>query len=89
MDELVAQGTIESKEVEAAFRKVPRHLFAPGAPLEKAYGQAIVATKRHENGITVSSLSAPEIPATMLEQARLPPWHAGPGEMGPGATTPR
>jgi protein-L-isoaspartate(D-aspartate) O-methyltransferase len=26
-DLLVADGTIESKEVEAAFRTVPRHLF--------------------------------------------------------------
>lgn len=73
MDELVTQGTIESKEVEAAFYKVPRHLFAPGAPLEKAYAQAIVATKRDENGITISSVSAPEIQATMLEQAGLRP----------------
>lgn len=73
VDELVAQGTIASKEVEAAFREVPRHLFAPGAPLEKAYAQAIVATKRDENGITISSVSAPEIQATMLEQAGLRP----------------
>lgn len=73
VDELVTQGTIESKEVEAAFYKVPRHLFAPGAPLEKAYAQAIVATKRDENGITISSVSAPEIQATMLEQAGLRP----------------
>lgn len=73
MDKLVAQRTIESKEIETAFRKVPRHLFAPGAPLEKAYAQAIVATKRDENGITISSVSAPEIQATMLEQAGLCP----------------
>lgn len=72
-DDLVAERTIESKEVEAAFRKVPRHLFAPGAPLEKAYAQAIVATKRDENGTTISSVSAPQIQAMMLEQAGLQP----------------
>lgn len=72
-DDLVAERTIESKEVEAAFRKVPRHLFATGAPLEKAYAQAIVATKRDENGTTISSVSAPQIQAMMLEQAGLQP----------------
>ncbi|MFH8555922.1 methyltransferase, FxLD system [Streptomyces celluloflavus] len=77
VNELVAQHTIESKEVEEAFRKVPRHLFAPGAPLEKAYAHAVVATKRDANGITISSVSAPEIQATMLEQAGLRPGHRG------------
>jgi protein-L-isoaspartate(D-aspartate) O-methyltransferase len=73
VDDLVGQGTIESKEVEAAFRRVPRHVFAPEAPLEKAYSQAVVATKRDGNGITISSVSAPAIQATMLEQAGLGP----------------
>lgn len=77
VDELVAEQTIESKEVEAAFRTVPRHLFAPGATLEKAYAQGIVATKRDENGITISSVSAPSIQAMMLEQAGLRPGMRG------------
>jgi len=35
--ELLTAGSIVSKEVEAAFRTVPRHLFAPGATPEEAY----------------------------------------------------
>jgi len=72
-DALVADGTIASKEVEAAFRTVPRHLFVPGAALEEAYAQDRVVTKRDERGITISSVTAPQIQALMLEQARLGP----------------
>lgn len=72
-DKLVADGTIVSSEVEAAFRTVPRHLFAPGATLEEAYAQDRVVTKRDEQGITISSVSAPQIQALMLEQAGLGP----------------
>jgi protein-L-isoaspartate(D-aspartate) O-methyltransferase len=69
-DELVAEGTIVSKEVEAAFRTVPRHLFAPGATLEEAYdAAAVVRTKRAADGSTMSSVSAPQIQARMVEQA--------------------
>jgi protein-L-isoaspartate(D-aspartate) O-methyltransferase len=52
---------------------VPRHLFAPGIPLEEAYAPDRVVTKRDENGVTVSSVSAPQIQAAMLEQAGLGP----------------
>lgn len=68
-DALVADGTIVSKQVEAAFRAVPRHLFTPGATLEEAYAQDRVVTKRNEHGITISSVTAPQIQALMLEQA--------------------
>jgi protein-L-isoaspartate(D-aspartate) O-methyltransferase len=70
-DELVADGTIVSKEVEAAFRMVPRHLFAPGATLEESYAQDTVRFKRDEHGTTLSTVSAPQIQAVMLEQAQL------------------
>lgn len=70
-DELVADGTIVSKEVEAAFRAVPRHLFAPEATLAQSYAQDTMRTKRDEHGITISSVSAPQIQAMMLEQAGL------------------
>lgn len=72
-DELVAEGTITSEEVEAAFRMVPRHLFAPGVTLEEAYAQDIVVIKKDEHGTTISSVSAPRIQAMMLEQAGLRP----------------
>ncbi|MFN2494980.1 MAG: hypothetical protein ABR608_03590, partial [Pseudonocardiaceae bacterium] len=70
-DELVAAGTIVSKEVEAAFRRVPRHLFAPGATLDDSYAQDIVRIKRDEHGTTISAVSAPQIQAMMLKQAQL------------------
>jgi len=72
-DELVAEGTITSEDVEAAFRTVPRHLFAPEVTLERAYAQDIVVIKKDERGTTISSVSAPSIQAMMLEQARLGP----------------
>ncbi len=72
-DELVAAGTIMSMEVEAAFRTVPRHLFAPGATLEESYAQDTVRVKRDEHGIAISMVSAPRIQAMMLEQAGLRP----------------
>jgi protein-L-isoaspartate(D-aspartate) O-methyltransferase len=73
-DELLADGTIESKEVEAAFRAVPRHLFAPGATLEEAYApDQVVAKRQDKHDVTISSVSAPQIQALMLEQAALGP----------------
>jgi protein-L-isoaspartate(D-aspartate) O-methyltransferase len=72
--ELVTTGTIVSKEVEAAFHAVPRHLFAPGAALEDAYAAfSVVVAKRDEHGTTISSVSAPSVQAVMLEQAGLRP----------------
>lgn len=71
VDELCADGTISSAEIEAAMRKVPRHEFAPEATLEKAYETyAAVITKTDEHGVQLSSVSAPQIQALMLEQAR-------------------
>jgi len=73
VDDLVAAGSITTKEVKAAFRTVPRHLFAPEASLEEAYADDIVRTKRDANGMTVSSVSAPWLQAAMLEQADISP----------------
>ncbi|MGW3690550.1 methyltransferase, FxLD system [Streptomyces sp. NPDC005125] len=74
VDELRKDGTISSPEIEAAMRKVPRHKFAPEAPLEKAYDTyAAVITKTDEHGVQLSSVSAPQIQALMLEQARVQP----------------
>lgn len=74
VDELCTDGTISSPDIEAAMRKVPRHEFAPGTPLEKAYDTyAAVITKTDEHGVQLSSVSAPQIQAMMLEQARVRP----------------
>lgn len=74
VDELCADGTISSPEIEAAMRKVPRHQFTPGTPLDKAYDTyAAVITKTDEYGVQLSSVSAPQIQAMMLEQAKVRP----------------
>ncbi|MFJ5608208.1 methyltransferase, FxLD system [Streptomyces sp. NPDC093221] len=72
VDTLCAEGWITSPEVEAVMRAVPRHAFAPEANLEKAYEPyAAVITKTDEHGVQLSSVSAPQIQALMLEQAQV------------------
>ncbi|WP_433435391.1 methyltransferase, FxLD system [Nonomuraea sp. CA-141351] len=55
--------------VEAAFRTVPRHLFAPEVAPDKAYALDIVVVKHDEHGALISTMSAPEIQAMQLVQA--------------------
>ncbi|MFI0941909.1 methyltransferase, FxLD system [Streptomyces sp. NPDC021020] len=72
VDTLRAAGWISSPEVEAVMRAVPRHAFAPEATLEEAYQPyTAVITKTDEHGIQLSSVSAPQVQALMLEQARI------------------
>jgi protein-L-isoaspartate(D-aspartate) O-methyltransferase len=74
IDELTADGTITSPEIEAVMRRVPRHAFAPEASLEEAYSTYnAVITKKNEHGVAISSVSAPQIQAMMLEQAAVKP----------------
>jgi protein-L-isoaspartate(D-aspartate) O-methyltransferase len=73
VDQLVAdhadKGLTMRREVEAALRAVPRHLFTPGAPLEDAYraDQAVITKRRGDEAL--SSVSAPWLIAEMLGQA--------------------
>jgi protein-L-isoaspartate(D-aspartate) O-methyltransferase len=67
------QGLVLSRAVEAALRTVPRHLFAPGVPLETAYANHSIVTKRTERGSPLSSVSAPWIQAMMLGQLQVAP----------------
>ncbi|MGW4412314.1 methyltransferase, FxLD system [Nonomuraea sp. NPDC004702] len=64
-------GAIRGDEVARAFSRVPRHAFAPEATLEEAYDpEAVVPTKWAADGTTtISSMSAPQIQARMIEQA--------------------
>lgn len=72
--ELWELGAVCSDGVAAAVDTVPRHLFAPGEPLETVYAPTrAVVTKRSEHGAAISSLSESHIQATMLEQTHLEP----------------
>ena len=61
--------------VMAALRTVPRHLFAPGVPLARAYEDIYtsIVTKRSERGTSLSSVSSPWIVAGMLAQLDVRP----------------
>ncbi|MCO6005865.1 methyltransferase, FxLD system [Actinoallomurus purpureus] len=63
-----AKGLTLRPEVEAAMRTVPRELYTPGLPLEEAYQNTAVITKRRGEE-TISSVSAPFLIAEMLGQA--------------------
>jgi protein-L-isoaspartate(D-aspartate) O-methyltransferase len=69
-DALLAKGSITSGHVEAAFRAVPRHLFAPpGTSLEDAYADTVIRTKFDLSGTCLSSVSAPWLQAIMIREA--------------------
>lgn len=63
------RGLTLRADVEQALRTVPREVFVPGVSLEEAYENTAVVTKR-ENGVNLSSVSAPHLIADMLGQAR-------------------
>src|SRR5262249_26268829 len=70
--ELCELNAVRSGRVTDAFRAVPRHLFAPGEPLEGAYAaKGTLLTKRDARGVAVSTVSAAHIQALMLEQAQV------------------
>jgi methyltransferase of FxLD system len=74
-DQLVAAGHVRTAAVEAAFRTVPRHAFAPEVPVETAYTDDVIPTRHTPDGRISSSVSAPWLQADMLEAARLRPGH--------------
>lgn len=68
------EGAIQTETIAAAFRAVPRHVFAPGERLEAAYApHGTVAPKRDSDGLLLSVISAPDIQARMLEPAGIEP----------------
>jgi len=67
-------GSSPPPQVASAFRRVPRHLFAPEVPLEEAYrANDSIRIKRDAQGATTSAISAPYLHAVMLEQAHITP----------------
>lgn len=72
--ELRELDAVRTESVEEALRTVPRHLFMPEEPLEKAYAaEHALITKRDGQGVSLSSVSAARIQAFMLEQADIRP----------------
>jgi protein-L-isoaspartate(D-aspartate) O-methyltransferase len=74
IEALRASDGIRSEEVAAAFRAVPRHVFAPDAPVELAYAANATLWPKHDGtGRMTSTVSAAHIQAVQLEQADVRP----------------
>ena len=74
ISELRKLGAVRTEAVETAIRTVGRHLFMPEETPEQAYAaEHALITKRDENGVSLSSVSAARIQAFMLEQAEIHP----------------
>jgi protein-L-isoaspartate(D-aspartate) O-methyltransferase len=74
VEQLREMGAVRTEAVADALLAVPRHLFAPGEPLDKAYSaKSTLLTKWNDEGEAVSTVSAPHIQAMMLEQAEIQP----------------
>ncbi|MGH3735014.1 MAG: methyltransferase, FxLD system [Micromonosporaceae bacterium] len=67
-DRLRQENVIRSASVEAAIRRIPRHLFLPGVEIDQAYADNPVYTKTDAAGASISAASQPRIVAMMLEQ---------------------
>ncbi|GAA4236582.1 hypothetical protein GCM10022254_46590 [Actinomadura meridiana] len=63
------RGIVVRPDVECALRTVPRELFTPGIPVEEAYADTAIITRRSEDGVNLSSISAPNMIAEMLGQS--------------------
>jgi protein-L-isoaspartate(D-aspartate) O-methyltransferase len=60
VERLTVKGVITRPEVAAAFRTVPRHVFAPaGTDLQTSYADDVMITKKGADGRATSSVSAP------------------------------
>jgi protein-L-isoaspartate(D-aspartate) O-methyltransferase len=75
VDELCEWEPFRTAAVEDAMRTVPRHVFLPGVPIEKAYSHGNVVTHRDSEGVPVSSASAAGSVAGMLQQLEVRPGH--------------
>jgi protein-L-isoaspartate(D-aspartate) O-methyltransferase len=71
--QLLEAGMVRTPRVEAAMRAVPRHVFLPGVPLQRAYANDVVQTKRNAEGVPISAASQPSIVGAMLEQLDIRP----------------
>jgi protein-L-isoaspartate(D-aspartate) O-methyltransferase len=75
VDELGEWEPFRTAAVEDAMRAVPRHVFLPGIPIEKAYSHDTIVTHRDSAGVALSCASQPGIVGAMLEQLNARPGH--------------
>ncbi len=68
VDRITAANPFLSTRVAEAMRAIPRHLFVPEAPVEEAYAEEAVITKRAADGAALSCASVPGTVAMMLDQ---------------------
>src|SRR5579884_1111272 len=73
VETLRERGHARSPSVAAAFLAVPREVFVPGVPLEVAYRPSDAIEVKRLDGVRVSSASAPDVMAIMLEQLAVEP----------------
>ncbi|MDT0445609.1 methyltransferase, FxLD system [Streptomyces johnsoniae] len=73
VDKIRESGYARTPAVETALRTVPRHLFVPDVPLEKAYVNAPVDIKYDTDGTSISCASQPGVVALMLDQLEAQP----------------
>ena len=71
--QLIQEGALDDPAIEAAFRAVPREVFAPaGTPVEQVYAiHDVVRTRFAETGECLSSLSAPFMQHGNLRQSQV------------------
>ncbi len=76
LESLIAAGHVHASSVRRALDRVARHEFVPEVSLSEAYAPTdAVVIKRDDTGAAVSSASAPNIVAVMLDQAEVAPGH--------------
>ena len=68
VETLERDGHLRSPRVAEALLAVPRELFLPGVPLDDVYCSSEAIVTKRVDGVSVSSASAPEVIALMLEQ---------------------
>ena len=72
VDEIISRQRL-TEPVASALRRVPRHLFVPHVPLQEAYSNSTIVTRRDKDGIATSSSTGPGLMGLMLDQLEVGP----------------